>query len=682
MNRDDKVKVLFLSANPRDKDYLDIDREFREIKEQIRLVILNACFTGTQAKVIARTIDSAIGMSFDIGDDAAMDFAAAFYRALGFGKSVQRAFDEARLELMLKGIEEEDAPRLFTREGIDADRLFPVGSLAAELGKTDPAQAPEFIKSFISFLNTKRRNWQVICLRPLTVPNITEADYFKLLLDQIHGSDAVLQAGNRSAGKSPSMQFDKTLRQIIRRTIARVIVIFNSLGKSDPCHLQVVVSMLKALADDVNNKKFNLVFIGYEKLHSLCYYGIRKKQSSLHIAETVHLPDLSESETVSLIMRELPETEAGSAIEIYHLTGGYYGILRHAIEYFRECGGDLSRLTSTIEKNAHFFSELRITLLNNPDYLDEFSRWLENLPEYYRDLSNMKNRQLFWLGLLKVEADRFSWRCKTVRLIVEKIGQVAHQSLEGFPVLFERFHFLAKTPLQIGLKGCDLLFEPMPENQVERAILQTAKIDIRTAPGDQVRFDHVFQKGLDSVLVDVQPEGVLQIFRRPFPVRMLAQVQHEVLGNSGVDPLQGKLDVFAPGQGHFRIFVRDFEMDRVDDAPLGGQVLFFGIVLKHAVDEERVVHAEFVYLHGGFVGDGLAEVFGNVGHPPVSECLPLNDRLKIGGVSTGRLAAMRACIDSRYCNWSIFLIISSIVRSVSESVSPILRIKRLRSALS
>ena len=59
--------------------------------------------------------------------------------------------------------------------------------------------------------------------------------------------------------------------------------------------------------------------------------------------------------------------------------------------------------------------------MNNPDYRDELSRWLENLPEYYRDLSNMKNRQLFWLVLLKVEADQFSWRCETVRLIVEKI---------------------------------------------------------------------------------------------------------------------------------------------------------------------------------------------------------------------------------------------------------------------
>ena len=533
MNRDDKVKVLFFSANPRNKDHLDIRREIKEIKEKlqageyqdvlelipclavrpgdliqhlsdhkphivhfsghgnktneiyledddgnarpvpeaaleelfsvmkdnIQLVFLNACFAGTQAKVIARTVDAAIGMSVDIGDDAAIVFAAAFYRALGFAKSVQRAFDEARLELMLKGIPEENVPRLFTREGVEADGLFPVGSFAAEASKTNPAQASadtgtelvlwrdfstklttqldkgghlmiwtsrysgkaEFIRSFISFLNKKRRNWQVICLRPLTVPNITEADYFEHLLEQIHGFDEVSEEEKKPAGKSPSMQFHKALRRITRRPLDRVVVIFNSLGKSDPCHLQVVVSMLKALADEVNNEKFNLVFIGDEKLHSLCYYGISKNQSPLHIAKTVYLPDLSESETVSLVRRELPETETRSAVGIYRLTGGYYGLVRDSFEYFRECGGNLSLLISAIEKNAQFFSELRIALLNNPEYLDELSRWLEKLPEYYRDLSNMKNRQLFWLGLLKVEADSFSWRCETVRLIVEKI---------------------------------------------------------------------------------------------------------------------------------------------------------------------------------------------------------------------------------------------------------------------
>ncbi len=36
MNAKNKIKVLFLSAVPRDEDYLDIHREIREIQEKIR----------------------------------------------------------------------------------------------------------------------------------------------------------------------------------------------------------------------------------------------------------------------------------------------------------------------------------------------------------------------------------------------------------------------------------------------------------------------------------------------------------------------------------------------------------------------------------------------------------------------------------------------------------------------
>ena len=66
---------------------------FRTLKDNIRLVLLNACSTRPQAEAIAETIDCTIGMRKPIGDDAAIVFAASFYRALGFGRSVKEAFE-------------------------------------------------------------------------------------------------------------------------------------------------------------------------------------------------------------------------------------------------------------------------------------------------------------------------------------------------------------------------------------------------------------------------------------------------------------------------------------------------------------------------------------------------------------------------------------------------------------
>lgn len=91
----------------------------------IQLVFFNTCFSFRQAEAVVRHVPAAIGMTVSIGDDAARVFAAQFYSALGFGKSVRQAFDQAKAALMLEGIPEENTPVLHTAAGIDpADLLL------------------------------------------------------------------------------------------------------------------------------------------------------------------------------------------------------------------------------------------------------------------------------------------------------------------------------------------------------------------------------------------------------------------------------------------------------------------------------------------------------------------------------------------------------------------------------
>ncbi|MGB5687285.1 MAG: pentapeptide repeat-containing protein, partial [Candidatus Electrothrix sp.] len=97
---------------------------FKTLRENIRVVLLNACFSQSQAKAITSTIDCAIGMNKEIGDNAAIIFAASFYRAVGFGKSVQDAFDLGKTALMLEGIPEENTPELVLRDGVDASEII------------------------------------------------------------------------------------------------------------------------------------------------------------------------------------------------------------------------------------------------------------------------------------------------------------------------------------------------------------------------------------------------------------------------------------------------------------------------------------------------------------------------------------------------------------------------------
>ncbi|MGL5060131.1 MAG: CHAT domain-containing protein [Microcoleus sp.] len=93
------------------------------IADNIRLVVFNACFSQDQAEAVTQHVETAIGMSDAIGDNAAKVFAAQFYSAIGFGRSVKQAFDQGISALLLEGIPEEETPALFTQEGIDSEDI-------------------------------------------------------------------------------------------------------------------------------------------------------------------------------------------------------------------------------------------------------------------------------------------------------------------------------------------------------------------------------------------------------------------------------------------------------------------------------------------------------------------------------------------------------------------------------
>ena len=58
---------------------------FRPRKDNVRLILFNACSTQPQTEAIAQTIECTVVMNQPIGDPAAIVFVASFYRAIGFG---------------------------------------------------------------------------------------------------------------------------------------------------------------------------------------------------------------------------------------------------------------------------------------------------------------------------------------------------------------------------------------------------------------------------------------------------------------------------------------------------------------------------------------------------------------------------------------------------------------------
>lgn len=101
---------------------------FTTLKDNVQVIILNACYSLLQAEAITEVIDCVVGMNDAIGDEAAIKFAASFYRAIGFGRSVQEAFDQGKVALLLEGIPEDNKPELLMRAGVDPSRLILVHS--------------------------------------------------------------------------------------------------------------------------------------------------------------------------------------------------------------------------------------------------------------------------------------------------------------------------------------------------------------------------------------------------------------------------------------------------------------------------------------------------------------------------------------------------------------------------
>lgn len=88
----------------------------------VRCVVLNACYSQVQAEAMADVIDSVVGMSEALTDDAARTFGAAFYRALIHGAPLADAVALGRNQLDLQALPEAHKPQLLA-DRIDASQV-------------------------------------------------------------------------------------------------------------------------------------------------------------------------------------------------------------------------------------------------------------------------------------------------------------------------------------------------------------------------------------------------------------------------------------------------------------------------------------------------------------------------------------------------------------------------------
>lgn len=122
-----------------------LERIFATFRRDIRLVVLNACFSLPQARAIAHVVGCAIGTPDKITDAAATTFSASFYGAIAAGCSVQDAYDQACAALEVDYHDPSEFPELVARDDVDPSQLVLVRADDA-----DGRQMPEAASNRLS----------------------------------------------------------------------------------------------------------------------------------------------------------------------------------------------------------------------------------------------------------------------------------------------------------------------------------------------------------------------------------------------------------------------------------------------------------------------------------------------------------------------------------------------------
>lgn len=84
----------------------------------IKCVVLNACYSESQANAILEQVPYVIGMNTAVPDNTAIMFATGFYRALGDGRDYENAFNLAKSLVAIEGLKGADIPVIHVNQAL------------------------------------------------------------------------------------------------------------------------------------------------------------------------------------------------------------------------------------------------------------------------------------------------------------------------------------------------------------------------------------------------------------------------------------------------------------------------------------------------------------------------------------------------------------------------------------
>jgi hypothetical protein len=138
---------------------------FHHFKDDLKCVVLNACYSVVQAEAINKEVNHVIGMSRAVGDSPAAAFAVAFYDAIFAGKDFQSAFTLGCTALDLNKLPHSDVP------------VFMTGSHLTPKVLSYNADVPEVERILYAYFNTPFNDRAALTTTGETLRPVLESFY-------------------------------------------------------------------------------------------------------------------------------------------------------------------------------------------------------------------------------------------------------------------------------------------------------------------------------------------------------------------------------------------------------------------------------------------------------------------------------------------------------------------------
>lgn len=110
----------------------DLRSIFENFASNVKLVILNVCYSEMQAKAISTIIDFTIGIRREIDSKSAIIFSSQLYSSLSHGRSLNAAFQQTIARMKMERALNNGEPRLITNNNADPEDFILSNYLRAD----------------------------------------------------------------------------------------------------------------------------------------------------------------------------------------------------------------------------------------------------------------------------------------------------------------------------------------------------------------------------------------------------------------------------------------------------------------------------------------------------------------------------------------------------------------------